>query len=193
MSEREQTLTIFTGLVQEKVECVELADGTVFPRHLRLLAHYAPHQVRKKMPQFDVAVEAQDGQPVITRFLVYRRQSADPPITGAEMKELDFDSLFEQFIAYAAEFALMKRDLEATQDAPTVAELLAAKAASSTAQRGRAVQEETLMRVAEIVRSNGFNPRNEVQRALRVSSRTASRYIAEAKRRGMLDNDNREN
>ena len=67
-----------------------------------------------------------------------------------------------------------------------------AKAVSSL--RGRPVSDEDLRKVAEIVKDNGFNPRKQLKETLNLSERTASRWIAEARRRGFLgDEQDKEN
>lgn len=53
-------------------------------------------------------------------------------------------------------------------------------------RRGRPVRDEDLRRVAEIVKGNPYDPRTEIRRQLNVSPRTASRWIAEAKKRGFI-------
>jgi predicted ATPase len=50
----------------------------------------------------------------------------------------------------------------------------------------RLVTEETLRRVAEIVKGNSYNPRVQIHDEIGASPRTASRRIDEARKRGVL-------
>ena len=54
-------------------------------------------------------------------------------------------------------------------------------------RRGRPVSDEDLRRVADVVEANPYDRRMQVAHQLHVSPRTASRWIAEAKRRGFIE------
>jgi hypothetical protein len=68
---------------------------------------------------------------------------------------------------------------------PDESEYVIARAVGN--ERGPPVSDELLRQVAEIVAHNSFNPRKVVAWALFVSDRTASRWIANAKNKGLIE------
>jgi len=183
MDEDRQLLMMFAPDGPQYPELVTLADGTLFLRRLSgIIAFY------KGGPHFEVVVEVRDGLPCVTSINT-RSEPGEPPITGSVMHRLAFGTIIEQIIGASAEYALTieARTTRGPTANPSQVELDAARESASKAQRGRPVGVGTLERVAQILKNNSYNANQEVVRALGVSSRTASRYISETKRRGLLD------
>ena len=141
-----------------------------------------------------MAVE--DGRPVMTHFTVGRRPGGSA-VTASFIHGLPVGDLFDQLVAYLDWGAdLMQKGY----DDPNVVHLMpkdderqAMGARAVASQRGRLVSDEDLRKVAEIVVGNDYDPRKEVVRQLHLSDRTASRWIAEARRKGFLTKEVDEN
>ena len=58
-----------------------------------------------------------------------------------------------------------------------------------SSRRRRLIDDELLTAVAEVVRSNPVRPNDAVHKQMHTSTRNASRWIAEAKRRGFLNEE----
>jgi len=164
------------------VKYVTLPDGTRFPQFLQFLCSY------EGGPHFSFGVEVREGRPVVASIGILSKLS-EPEVTPSMLHAVPFGQLIEYVMSAAAAYALQRT--VGRHRLITGAEITAAGAAATAALRGRPVRNEELERVAEIVRRNKRDPRNEIKRELHVSVRTASRYIAEARRRGLL-NENEE-
>lgn len=132
----------------------------------------------------------------MTHFTVERRPGGSA-VTASFIHGLPVGDLFDQLVAYLDWGAdLMQKGY----DDPNVVHLMpkdderqAMGARAVASQRGRLVSDEDLRKVAEIVVGNDYDPRKEVVRQLHLSDRTASRWIAEARRKGFLTKEVDEN
>jgi hypothetical protein len=165
---------------------VPVGDGTfVFPERLRVLARYPGG------PLIEMELEVVEGRPEIATFSISR-------VAGGSWLEPSFvhdlplarlkDHVVERSMSLAVEVGHISMGafdiLLPMSDEPD-------RAAATKALRGRPIRTDTLHQVVNIVRSNDFDHRKQIARELHVSDRTASRYIAEARRRGLLE-ENRE-
>ena len=170
-------------------EIVRLANGAPFPR--RITARTAIGDG----PTITFSVAVQDGVPVMTHFAADQR-SGGSAVTATLIHDLPVRELFDQLISYLGWGAdLMQSGYDnsnAVHLMPTDAERQAAGARAISSQRGRPVSDESLRKVAEIVnaeiaKGNNYDRRNQVREELHLSKRTASRYIAEARKRGLIE------
>jgi hypothetical protein len=178
-------------------------EKTLFPKQTEFLVSYKDEP---SGPFFGVIVGVKDGRPAISSFCMLTGEA--PPLTGAKVHQTAFGTIFKEVIAYAAKYALMIQSTYTgtrtyfsgrvemytpPSELPTALDFAhVGLVAASAAQHGRPVRAETLKRVAEIVRANSFNPRTVIKQELGVSLRTASRYIVQAKKCGMLDTDGKD-
>jgi len=128
----------------------------------------------------------------MTRFAVERRAGGDP-LTASMIHRLPVGGLLEQLIAYlswGAELFQSGHDHPGiVHDMPTDAEREATGRRAVTSQRGRPVGDEELRAVVAIYESDKFGYREKVRDRLNLSTRTASRWIALAKDRGLIEDE----
>lgn len=136
-----------------------------------------------------VSVDRRTGLSLGLRFLVTDGQahlvelhvSGDdhgPYITPSQLRELRLGQLVDEVVDGAVVASRALLGLPGITAPSTVAQ--------ASSRRGRRVSDEVLRRVAEIVRENGYDPRQQVASELRTSPRTASRWIATAQQRGFI-------
>ncbi len=159
----------------------ELDDGTPFPTTVSLTV------IREGVvPLIDMTIEVREGRPVMTQFSFRSRGPAGPPLTATEIHDTNVGDLFE-----AAVHALASTPAP-SDDPADLGDQAAGNRAVAMARRGRPVSDETLGRVAQIVKDHRDDDyRKQVATQEHVSLRTASRYIALAKERGLLTDDKR--
>lgn len=168
---------------------VKLADGTLFPETATLLV-YVREEEQEVEIHAEVSLEVHDGRPIVVRVAVARGIHSEGrwerlPLTPTMLHDLNFGKIFDRAIRHGGYIAV---------DADT--EFVDRQAASASAQRAAALArrrqpltDALLAQVVNIVRHNKYDPRKQVASMLYVSERTASRWIAEARRRGLLDEE----
>jgi hypothetical protein len=168
---------------------VELPNGTAFPEWASVGALMA------KGPMIDLTINIQEGRPVISGVSIYQGAEDRLEITASLVHDLPLGRIFDLAVsAVAASVLKLQRStprerlyhplpewLPSTVSADDVAD-----AVRLVSRRGRPVADDDLHRVAAIVRRNSYDPRKQVARELHLADRTASRWIAEARRRGIL-------
>ncbi len=158
---------------------VELVTGVQFPGRTLVEAHGADGLL------IEVLLEVEDRRPVVSRVTVGRSEGGAP--LDAASLGLPLGRIFDQVIAQVA--ATVARS-QASAKVPfgTMFQWPSDTGARAVAARRRhqPASDTELKQVAQIVRSNKYDPRKQVARELPVSERTASRWIAEARRRGLI-------
>lgn len=164
---------------------VALSDGTLFPESVNLTV-----VVRGDGPATvaEVGLEVAEGHPVVTAVSIRRvdleNLYAGPiSVTPAMLHNLNFGKIFESAVQTGAFMGIGFEN--PIRDKP--AALAAAARAGALARRRQPLSDSLLEEVANIVNHNQYDPRKQVASDLHVSERTASRWIAEVKRRGLLD------
>jgi hypothetical protein len=168
-----------------------LANGTTFPVAIEVPVYVlpddaGPHLEAEERTIVTVGLEVRDGRPVATRVTVehtangVRREALSPTM----LSDLNFGRIIEA-ATYGAGFEAMKPH--------TLEESWAAAAAgmrvAELANRRRQVTDSLLARVATIARDNPDAPGKAVADQEHVSRRQASRYMAAARKRGLLDQE----
>lgn len=172
---------------------VRLSSGAPFPQRFSATAQ-APGG-----PIVGMTIEVENDRLVVT-YLSLVRYRHGPTITSSLLKGFQLDSIRERVISDVA--SMVANDLSAARlpggshAASTLAlrpiaveESIAIGAIPADSQYGRPVSDTDLRRVAEICRNNDYNWRKQVARDLNVSERTASRWIATARKRGYLEEE----
>jgi hypothetical protein len=166
------------------VPVVLLANGSPFPSSVTY------RTAIEDGPAITMTATVENGRPVMANFQVERR-TGGPAVTASYIHTLPVGELFDQLVAQVgwgtALFQLGHDEPGVVHPMPTDAERQAAGARAVSSQRGRPVSDDDLRKVAEIVRDNDFDPRQQIVRELHLSQRTASRWIAEARRRGLIE------
>lgn len=165
------------GPLHKSLELAELRSGGVFPKDFLVLAQY------EDGPVLQLLLGVRDGQAAVKNLAVSTESPDGLPITASMVHDLPLGQMFDEAIGQAAVAATA---LASPQLFVTLEEATAARAEALASRRGRPVSEENLLKVAAIVRANTYDPRQEVRRELHVSERTASRWIAEARSRGLV-------
>jgi hypothetical protein len=161
---------------------VALADGTRFPESVDI--NVLVRDERSTIP-VRVSLEVRDGFPIVTEVTVFRldEQTRRVGITPTALHDLNFGKVFDAAVEQASFMGVgyedPPRDKAAAQDA--------ARRAAGLARRRVPFSDDLLAQVTTIVKENPYNPRKTVAATLHMSDRTSSRWIAEAKRRGLLD------
>lgn len=164
---------------------VKLSSGADFPERVSVLA--LPAVTR---PHGDIALildlRVEDDEPQVDRIVIGRAGK----IRAETLHDLRWGWIIDHAIAAVA--AAVRLDAEAQllgrRRGPWHLELEGADFRIRTApRRNEPVSEEDLREVADIVKENDYDPRQAVAQRLHVSLRTASRRIAEARRRGFLE------
>lgn len=161
-----------------------LADGTLFPESGDFHVLVSDHE---ETTVVQVALEVRDGRPVVTNVGVRRLDVGgvheDKALTPTFLRELDFGKIFGAAIEQGAFMGVgFKNPL---RDKPIA--ISAASRATALARRRQPLSNDQLAQVVKIVKENKYNPRKQVASLLFLSERTASRRIAEAKKRGLFD------
>lgn len=154
---------------------VAFSAGLTMPRRLRVSA--------LGFLGFDVRIEVdfQDGKYVATEVAV-RQRPGGPAVTGESLR----DVTVHDFVRYAARDAALD---EVEEDGNRVFHDLLTKLRPPRETPGRGHDEELLRWVAqayEVAYALNEPPTKTVQSALNVSRATAGRWVAEARRRGLL-------
>lgn len=177
-------------ILGETTAIVEVKGGSRFPQHVL---------ARKHLPRkadLELSIEVVDGQPVVTLLSLSCPSGVSPSLAQG----LPLERIFHSTIASiaGATTAAWNRRMEGRPGAPSqrpsnVGSILRLRPEDETtrvgtmgARRGRSVADEDLQKAAAIARTNDYDPRQEIARRLNVSPRTATRYIAEARKRGLL-------
>jgi len=167
---------------------VRLANGAPFP--LRAAARTAVGDG----PTVTISVAVEHGRPVMVNFSV-GRQPGGSPVTARFIHSLPVDSLFEQLVGYLGQGALLAQmeldDPGGVHLVPTLDEWRGAGRPVAS-RRGRPVGDEDLQKAVEIYRANKYDFREQMRGQLGISTRTASRWIAMAKERGLLTDETTE-
>ena len=163
---------------------VKLADGTLFAAEITVQAWQTGG------PLLEITLKVKNGQPALTYFGVRAGSDDDAePLRPFLIRALPVARIVEHVMKYVATVALM-RDRFARENSPwdlSVDELGKAEEMSARLGRRRPMTDPLLQQVANIVRDNQYDPRRKVAETLFMSNRTASRWIAEARRRGLLE------
>jgi hypothetical protein len=172
---------------------VELADGTLFPRIADVRVRpWSNESGTPTGPWIDLRLEVENGQPVVTYFGVTRAEG-DPPITPSDIRRLPLGKIVEQVVDTTAKtLAAMNYKPGPPPSDFWQGPAAVAGSAAVSAHRGRPPTEMQIQMAAKIAKHNRYDPRQEVARALMVSPRTASRLLAEARRRGLIELDSEE-
>ena len=163
-----------------------LSDGTLFPESVDLHVLVRDHEGTTVV---QVALEVQDGRPVVTAVAVRRldEEGADEhkTLTPTALHGLNFRKIFDIAIEQGAFMGVgFKNPL---RDKP--AAITAASRAAALARRRQPLSNDLLAQVVTIVNKNKYDPRKQVASMLHASERTASRWIADARKRGLFDEE----
>jgi hypothetical protein len=167
---------------------VELDGGTPFNEYTEVTAPLGDTGT-----VVNLVVEVVDAQPCVTSLTVTRTE-APFGITATLVSDAPIAKLLDFTIGLLAEHAV---GTIAAREQPGYTGAVSLPAATGDAYRGarrsataslrgRPVSGDVLARVAEIVRDNPHDPRRHIIGEFYVSPRTASRWIAKARDRGLL-------
>lgn len=131
-----------------------------------------------------VSLAVSAGRPIITEVAIYLYEHLNiVGLTPTMLHHLNFSKIFDTAVEQAGFMAIgLKNPLRDKE-----AWLHAADQAKALARKRQPFSDDLLAQVAKIVKRNPYDPRKEVAATLHMSDRTASRWIAEARRRGLLD------
>jgi hypothetical protein len=180
----------------ESVDFEELNTGVLFPQDLLVMANYDGG------PSLQLLLAVEDGQAIVSSLTISRSvpdcPPDCPPISATMVHELPLGRIIDEVIARTATgfLALYRAHQAALAGRPhqflTPDEVAATReGARRGSRRGRPVSDEDLRDVAAIVRTNSYDPRVQVVTDLHVSKRTASRWIAEARSRGFVTEEDK--
>jgi hypothetical protein len=167
-------------------QLVPLSDGTLFPESVSLHVYVQEEDQPSVVAQ--LSLEVKDGRPVVMRVAITRlvhgqHGPEQVELTPTILHNLNFGKIFERAIMHGGYVAL---DSDGSLDGHAAAKSAAARAAA-LARRRQPLTDALLAQVVNIVRKNRYDPRKQVASEHYVSERTASRWIAEARRRGLID------
>jgi hypothetical protein len=173
---------VFTYFVPEGTGAVELKTGAWFPEVLLVTGRYLSG------PLLSMSFRVLEGEPTLLSLTIGHEDDLGARVTPSAVHDLPLGQLIGETIARMAEVTLLFRrpDSSGTDAAhrfPSLADGANARKAAVASQRGRPVSDDTLRRVSEIISESPFDPRVKIHEEFNVSSRTASRWIAEAKKR----------
>jgi hypothetical protein len=160
----------------ESFERAELADGTPFPKVAKIEALVAG----TTGPLFEITLAVEAGQPVVTRLAV-ERTPGDAPLSTSAIRDL-VGPLVEVVIDYTAR-ATQAFSQRGPLDRP---QAVAAGDSALRLRRRRTVDDELLREVAEVWSPTSKTPTEDVADHFFTSHRNASRWVAEARRRGFI-------
>jgi hypothetical protein len=163
-------------------ELVTLSNGTVFPARWTTTAQI------NGGPWLELTLVAEDGELVIERFAAlsdlstprYGGNRVSSPLTLADIRALATKPVIDEVVTETA------RHLEWSEVSER-RRLTGSEASAST--RHRPITPQLLRTVADLVREEPGRPRQAVSEKLHASLRTASRWIATAKKQGYLDKE----
>jgi hypothetical protein len=164
---------------------VELSDGTSFPA--AITATVIPQGLS---PFVEVSLEVQEGRPVLTRFAVVRRGPA-ARVTASDVHDLNVGEIVDDVIRTLA--AMAQADPNEVVMGQALRDEEAAERAAALSKNRRPVTDSQLRQAANIAHHNPLDPRKQVAAQLYTSERTASRWLAEARKRGFLTDEENEN
>jgi hypothetical protein len=177
----------------ESVAYTTLENGTLFPVRVELQGRY------KSGPLLYWTVGVHDGQAVMFDMKLEADESLGFALTASMFRELPVAQIIEDVKGRmgTSNAAIVRvGELEAAgtphtwdRGVLTAEEASAARRGAIGSRRGRPVSPEILSRVAAIVASNDYDPRQQVRAELNVSERTASRYIAAVKSQGLPEEE----
>lgn len=162
------------------VGLVELSTGGLFPASVEVAIEVDNGYLWR------LRLGVEDRRPVVNRLDVERASTvsgayAGPPITATSLRDVPFEDMTRRAIEAAGRAAAHWSGRPESGDDAGVAAALA--------RRRRPMTDALLRRVAQVARINPYDPRHQVAEQLSTSERSATRWIAEAKRRGFLEED----
>lgn len=179
----------------EGFTAVLLESGAWFPERLDTYGRYA------NGPYMRLIFEVEAGRPVL-RSLIFGDAASEaarddgPPLTASVVHDLPLGQIVQWTIEANVRGTEAMRRADEARAANRPHQFLTqaesddlTRRARAVSVRGRPVGDETLRRVAEIVRANAFDYCKQINEELHVSLRTASRWVAVAKDRGFLDEE----
>lgn len=184
--------------VEPKVDLLEweylkpLADGTYFPQRSRVAATYPDGLVLDLELRLRGGPPAAWEGPVIELVRVYFRGLPEgAQITPALFHEIRLGHAFGLCVEAVARAASILKSRPRVDSPLTSGRLsfpvpLEAESREGVSRRGRPVGDKELREVAKIVAWTEYAPRNQVQKQLHVSARTASRWIKAAHEKGFV-------
>jgi hypothetical protein len=181
----DRTWYVFRNSAREVV--APLVDGTPFLDGVRVSLS------ESGKPNLTLKLSVEDGQPVLDSLLIERLPgpNADrhggPKITASDVHKIALESIVRDAIrSVAASLAIT--DWSETDQSTAAA---AAEAAIRTRRR-RVLDDAFLNSVAKVAMDNPDRPTRAVAEELFTSHRTATRWIGEARRRGFMEDTNKE-
>ncbi len=174
---------------EEPVAYATLENGTPFPVRAALYGRY------KNGPQLHWTVGIQDGRAVVFDMTFEADPLMDAPsgLTGSMVHDMPVGQIIAEVIARmgSGTLALKRLSEAAVEGRPhqflTPEEAAGARQGALGSRRGRPVSDDALRRVAEIVKASGdFGYRELIREEFSVSTRTASRWVQQAIKGGLL-------
>jgi hypothetical protein len=177
--------------VAESMKMTPLDSGFLFPSPIAVWV--AP----PGCPAVDVVLAVEHGEVVVTQVVVSRADNART-LDASALKSVPIRKIIDEakrrvgmYAAIGQEFANPRRsEGYLWMIAPGDETFGLRPGTLGGHRRGVPVTDAELQRVAEIVRSTKYAHRAKVADELHLSLRTASRWIAEARRRGFLNEEN---
>jgi hypothetical protein len=175
----------FTISYTAPAELTELADGTPFPASISVSI------IRiGVVPIIELTLEVREGRPLLTRFAYVTRGPMGPPLTASEIHDTKVGDIVKSAIEHIGATAGLQHQGVIL---PFEGDAEAGTAAADLARGRRGPSDRQIELTAAIARINKYNPRKEVASQLQVSERTATRFIAIAKERGLLEEEDTDN
>ncbi len=180
--------------LKEAIPLTQLDDGTWFPERVEAFAFF---RGSKQRPVLGLVLEIEEGRVVLSRFSVERQrttgpgswpdgQSVGPEVTASFIHGLNVGAVLEVVVRRVATSSLAFTRLDQPAPRVTAEEAHAVGDRVLATRQYRRVDVGLLRQVADIASVNAYNPRRQVAEELHTSERTASRWIAEARRRGLI-------
>ena len=127
----------------------------------------------------------EDGRPVVTTWSVVRGGPGDHSLTPTKIRNVTVKEIYKGAIRNLGTVAKEDPgDLGIVW--PDEGDAAAGDRALRLAHDRRPISDETLQRVAQIVMENKYDPRKQIHDEIGASVRTASRWIAQARSRGYI-------
>jgi hypothetical protein len=166
----------------------KIEGGEWFPVKLTAFGRYASG------PLLTLFFEVVDSRPALRSLRIGAEEvDGEAEVTASVVHDLPLGQIIAETIARTATATLASaRASEARAEGRphqflTPEEVASTRRNALVSVRGRPVGDETLRRAAEIVRDHPYDYRQKVHELLPTSKRTASRYIAEARKRGFIE------
>ncbi|MGO9879617.1 MAG: hypothetical protein ACLPSM_09745 [Acidimicrobiales bacterium] len=181
-------------MLGETAPLTQLDDGTWFPERTQAFAFF---RGSVQWPVLSFVLEVEARQVVLTRFSVERQrttgpgswpdgESVGPEVTASFIHGLNVGAILEQVIRRVAEFSLSFTRLDQPMPRITPEEARTVGERALATRQYRRVDDALLRQVADIAAVTTYNLRGQVSERLHTSERTASRWIAEARERGFI-------